>query len=168
MIEAARAALGGKAAVAVGAAGAARGRRAGREPRSRSNLPVLATPLVGRDAELAEVVALLEQPAARLVTLTGLGGTGKSRLALEAATTRAGGRTRRRTSSTSSPVQSPELVGSAIADVLGVREAPNRPLAAVIAERLADRTTLIVLDNFEQRARRVRRSSASCSTRRRA
>ena len=87
MIEAARAALGGAA-----------GRPRGRGPRSptrsapprravTSNLPVLATPLVGRDDELAAVSALLEQPAVRLVTLTGLGGTGKTRLALEAATT---------------------------------------------------------------------------------
>ena len=44
----------------------------------------------------------------------------------------------------------PDLVGSAIADVLGVREAPNRPLSAAIAERLGDEPTLIVLDNFEE------------------
>ena len=48
------------------------------------------------------------------------------------------------------PVQDPQLVGSAIADVLGVREAPDRPLAETIAERLGDRPTLLVLDNFEQ------------------
>jgi predicted ATPase len=113
-----------------------------------SNLPQFATPLVGRDDELAEVVALLQQPAARLVTLIGFGGTGKSRLAIEAATSVQPDYAETYVVDLS-PVQGPDLVGSAIADVLGVREAPNRPLSAVIAERLADKPTLIVLDNFE-------------------
>jgi predicted ATPase len=115
----------------------------------RSNVPVLATPLVGREEELAAITALLRQPTARLVTLTGLGGTGKTRLALEAATT-----LQQEFEGVFfadlSPVRDPELVGSAIADVLGVRDTPDRPLAEAIAERLAGASTLLVLDNFEQ------------------
>src|SRR5262245_55289748 len=147
MIEAALGALGGKSAAAVGAAPAL-AEPAPAAPAVTSNLPKAATHLVGREDEMAEVVALLEQPAVRLITLTGLGGTGKSRLALEVATTA-------RESFAEdylvdlSPVHNPDLVGSAIADVLGVREAPNRALSAVIAERLADRPTLIVLDHLE-------------------
>jgi len=147
MIEAARAALGGKPAAADNAT-ATLEEHAPAAPAATSNLPAPATHLVGREAELGEVVAMLEQPAVRLITLTGLGGTGKSRLALEVATS-----VRQAFPEDYlvelSPVHNPELVGSAIAEVLGVREAPGRPLSAVIAERLADQPALIVLDNFE-------------------
>src|SRR5262245_59647490 len=84
MIEAARAALGGKAAAAAGTAPLEDAPASA--PATTSNLPAPATHLVGREAELGEVVGLLEQQAVRLITLTGLGGTGKSRLALEVAT----------------------------------------------------------------------------------
>ncbi len=124
-------------------------RPAGAPPPPRSNLPHFDTPLVGRDEELAAVLALLHQASARLITLTGLGGTGKSRLALEAATT-----LRDEYDAAYfvdlAPVQDPQLVASAIAGVLGVRDSPDRPLVEAIAERLADTTTLLVLDEFEQ------------------
>ncbi len=147
MIEAARAALGGSAsAISVGTALLADAPPA---VEAEPSLPVFATPLIGRDDELAQVTSLLAEPAARLVTLTGLGGTGKTRLALEAATTFQDDDTQAYFVDLA-PVQDPDLVGSAIADVLGVREAPNLPLADAIAERLADRKTLLVLDHFEQ------------------
>jgi non-specific serine/threonine protein kinase len=148
MIEAARAALGGMSAPATAGAPALLEDAAPAAPAATSNLTAPQAALVGRDAELTELVALLGQPAVRLVTLTGLGGTGKSRLALEAATT-----LQEEFAETYlvdlSPVQSAELVGSAIAEVLGVRETPGGSLPAAVAERLADRATLIVLDNFE-------------------
>jgi predicted ATPase/predicted Ser/Thr protein kinase/Tfp pilus assembly protein PilF len=148
MIEAARAAL-GSAPAAAPVAAAAIVVPVEPPPAPTSNLPHFDTPLVGRDEELAAVQALLRQPAARLVTLIGLGGTGKSRLALEAATT-----LRDEYDAAYfvdlAPVQDPELVASAIAGVLGVRDTPNQPLVAAIAERLADSTTLLVLDEFEQ------------------
>src|SRR5262245_15796708 len=142
MIEAARAALGGKSVAPADSGEALVEEPAPAAAAVTSNLPEAATALVGREAEMADVVALLEQPAARLVTLTGLGVAGNALLALEVATAM------RETFAEDylvdlSPVHHPSLVGSAIADVLGVREAPNRPMSAVIAERLADRPTLI-------------------------
>jgi predicted ATPase len=114
---------------------------------SRSNLPALATPIVGREEELASVTALLRRPAVRLATLTGLGGTGKTRLALEAATALKDDFDEALFVDLA-PVQDPQLVGSAIADVIGVRETPDRPLAAALGEWLGDRSALLVLDNF--------------------
>ena len=147
MIEAARAALGGP--ISVGGPGSAPvgevARAAAAPP--RSNLPVPETPLVGRDEELEAVSVLLGGRSVRLVTLTGLGGIGKSRLAIEAA--------RVLTAELGeaylvdlSPVQDPELVGSAIAEVLGVRQTPGQPLATAIAERLGDGQALLLLDDF--------------------
>jgi non-specific serine/threonine protein kinase len=147
MIEAARAALGrSAAAMSRKAASAAAAPAAPAQP--RSNLPEPPTPIVGREEELAAVIGLLRDPLIHMVTLTGLGGTGKTRLALET------GATLRPDYDTVyfvdfAPVKDPSLVSSAIADVLGVRETPDRPLAAAIAERLGDRPTLLLLDNFD-------------------
>jgi non-specific serine/threonine protein kinase len=146
MIEAARAALGGRLATG-SRTFAAEAPPAPAGPVSRSNLPVLRTPLIGRDDELEAVIALLRLPAVRLVTLTGLGGTGKTRLALEAAT-----RLQDEFAEVAlvdlSPVRDPQLVGSAIADALGIRETPGRPLSAAIAERVGDEQMLLGLDDF--------------------
>jgi non-specific serine/threonine protein kinase len=146
MIEAARAALGGSvAAMSAKAASAVVSPSAPAQP--RSNLPVPPTPIVGREEELGAVTALLGDPAARIVTLTGIGGTGKTRLALEAASSLQSGYANVFFIDFA-PVKDPGLVGSAVAEVLGVRETPDRPLAAAIAERLGDRPTLLLLDNF--------------------
>jgi predicted ATPase/tRNA A-37 threonylcarbamoyl transferase component Bud32 len=145
MIEAARAALGGPAAAPSAGPTVLPEAPASEAPK----LPVVATPLVGREAELAEVTSLIEQPAARLVTLTGLGGTGKTRLALEAVTTMQDAFGAAYFVELVS-VHDPNLVGSAIADSLGVRESPSTPLVEAIARHLEDAPTLIVLDHFEQ------------------
>jgi predicted ATPase len=111
-------------------------------------LPVPLTPLMGREAELAEVVGLLGRPETRLVTITGPGGIGKTRLALEAAA---------RVADAGevcfvdlSSITDPALVPSVIAGALGMRLEGTRPALDVLADRLADRRMLLLLDNFEQ------------------
>ena len=144
MIEAARAALGGRMASGARTFVA----EVSEAPTtSHSEIPVLLTPLIGRDDELESVLALLRQPAVRLVTLTALGGTGKTRLALEVGT-KAAEYFDEALFVDVAPVQDPNLVGSAIAGVLGVRETPDRPLSEAIAERIGDARMLIVIDDF--------------------
>jgi predicted ATPase/class 3 adenylate cyclase len=113
-----------------------------------SNLPLQLTSFVGREEEIAEVERLLDQT--RLLTLTGPGGSGKTRLALQAA-----GRllTRFRDGSCFvdlSPVTDPALVPAAVAGALGVPEDPARPILDEVKEHLRDRELLGVVDNFEQ------------------
>jgi len=113
-----------------------------------NNLPVQLTSFVGRELEVAAVGALLDR--ARLVTLTGPGGTGKTRLALQVAAERL---SRYRDGAffvELAPITDPGLVVSAIAGVLGVREAADRSLAETLGEALRDQEILLVLDNFEQ------------------
>ena len=113
----------------------------------RSNLPVPLTSFVGREHELADVQRLLER--ARLVTLIGAGGTGKTRLMLEVAE-RVAGRF-------GDGVWLAELaalgdageVGPEIARALGVSELPGRPALDVVAEFIASKELLLVLDNAE-------------------
>jgi predicted ATPase len=112
-------------------------------------LPTAATAIVGREHELADVTALLRDPAVRLVTLTGLGGTGKTRLGVAAAAT---------VSSEFdlvafidlAPVQDPGFVPTAVAQALGVRESANQSALEAVRDRLGGRSALLVLDNFEQ------------------
>jgi predicted ATPase len=106
----------------------------------QSNLPVQPTPLIGRDAELAEVLGLLRQ--SRLVTLTGAGGSGKTRLALQAAAHLAEEFRHGVWWVGLAAVHDSDLVEQAIAQVLGAKD----PLP----EFLAGRSTLLLLDNFEQ------------------
>jgi predicted ATPase/class 3 adenylate cyclase len=106
------------------------------------NLPVQPTPLVGRERELAELGELLQQH--RLVTLTGPGGSGKTRLALQAAAERVEDFADGVWFVSLAAVREPELVESTIAQVVGVMEPQT------IAEHFMNKRTLVVLDNFEQ------------------
>jgi predicted ATPase/class 3 adenylate cyclase len=113
-----------------------------------SNLPPQLTSFVGREEEVAEVERLLGQT--RLLTLTGPGGSGKSRLALRVAGELL---TRFRDGSCFvdlSPVIDPTLVPAAMANALGVPEAAGRPILDEVKEHLRDRELLQVIDNFEQ------------------
>jgi predicted ATPase/DNA-binding SARP family transcriptional activator len=117
--------------------------------RSTRPLPVPPTPLVGRRLELAAVAALFRDEGARLVTLTGPGGTGKTRLAIEAAHSLEAELRDGAAFVSLAPVSSPELLVTTIAEALEVREG-GRPLADSVIDHLRERRLLLVLDNFEQ------------------
>jgi predicted ATPase/DNA-binding SARP family transcriptional activator len=121
------------------------------EPPTRTTqpLPVPPTPLVGRRLELAAVSALFRDEGARLVTLTGPGGTGKTRLALAVAQALEPELRDGALFVSLAPVSDPKLLVPTIAEALGVREG-DRSLAAGISEHLRERRLLLVLDNFEQ------------------
>ena len=120
-----------------------------REVRARRHLPAPQTQLVGRQRELAELGSFLRRQSPRLVTLTGTGGIGKTRLALQAAHDLADAFDDGVFFVDLAPLREPELVPSALADVLGVEEQPGRPLLATLEAHLQERRVLLLLDNFE-------------------
>jgi predicted ATPase/class 3 adenylate cyclase len=113
-----------------------------------NNLPTQLTSFVGREHEVAEVVRLIE--TARLVTLTGPGGTGKTRLSLQVAAETAGDQADGATFVALAAVSDPDLVTSAIATTLGLPDAGGRPLRDRLVDYLRGLQHLLVLDNFEQ------------------
>lgn len=115
-----------------------------------NNLPQALTPLIDRADELAAVGALLGRGGARIVTLTGPGGIGKSRLALQAAAEALDAFPDGAWFVPLAAVKDPALVLPALATALGVREGGGEPLAATVAAHLAGRRLLAVLDNVEQ------------------
>ncbi|MDQ3992623.1 MAG: hypothetical protein M3229_03085, partial [Actinomycetota bacterium] len=108
----------------------------------QTNLPTPPNPLVGRKKELVEVVRLLTRGRARVVTLTGPGGTGKTRFAVAAAEESVEAFADGVWFVDLSPVRDPALVLSTIAAALGAR--------VDLAEHIGDRAQLLVLDNLEQ------------------
>jgi predicted ATPase/class 3 adenylate cyclase len=114
-----------------------------------TNLPAQATPLVGRDRELEAVRALLLAEDARMVTLTGPGGTGKTRLALQVAADAVDQFPDGVYGVLLAPVTDPEVVPLELARVLGIDEMPTQPIIEALKAGLAGRRTLIVFDNFE-------------------
>jgi predicted ATPase/class 3 adenylate cyclase len=114
----------------------------------RTNLPSHRTSFVGRAREIADVEELLG--ATRLLTLTGPGGTGKTRLAVHVAWERLDRHRDGAYLVDLSPVTEPGLVLPEIARALRVREAPGLDLAAALTEHLRDLELLLLLDNLEQ------------------
>jgi predicted ATPase/class 3 adenylate cyclase len=106
----------------------------------QANLPVQPTPLVGREAELAQVLALLRE--SRLVTLTGAGGSGKTRLALQAAAELVEEFKDGVWWVSLAALRDPKLVEPTIAQVVGAKEE--------LQEHIGDRRMLLLLDNLEQ------------------
>ncbi len=116
-------------------------------PAYRTNLPILLTSFVGRQRELDELRRLMR--TSRLLTLTGTGGSGKTRLAkqlaVEVADEVAGGAWFVELA----PVSDPRLVARAVANTLDVEEQPGRPLIETLVEHCAERAMLLLLDNCE-------------------
>ena len=113
------------------------------------NLPVQPTRLLGREQEVTEVRGLI-QNGARLVTLTGPGGTGKTRLSLQVGAELVDQFDDGVFLVELAPLTDPSLVPSTIAQVLGVQDVSGRPVLDGLKEYLRSRSLLLVLDNFEQ------------------
>jgi predicted ATPase/DNA-binding SARP family transcriptional activator len=116
----------------------------------RHNLPAPLTSFVGREDELADIAELLR--AHRLVTLTGVGGAGKTRLALEAATRQVGAWTGGVWLVDLTAHADPRATTSAVAGALGVRDRPDVSAREGLVEHLRNEELLIVLDNCEHLA----------------
>ncbi|WP_354496777.1 DUF4062 domain-containing protein [Mycetocola sp. 2940] len=117
--------------------------------RANAPLPSPLTGLIGRDADVEAVEALLARESVRLVTLTGPGGIGKTRLAIAVAA-RYGHRTDEETAFVDlSTLDDPSLVPQAIADAVGVSNTGDEPLEAKLKSALRPRRMTMILDNFE-------------------
>jgi predicted ATPase/class 3 adenylate cyclase len=116
---------------------------------SNTNLPAEATTFIGRERELAEMSAALGRDDVRLLTLTGAGGSGKTRLSLRLAAEYVEYFKNGVFVVSLAPVSDPQRVLEVIADTLGAREAPAEALADRLRRHLEGKHVLLVLDNFE-------------------
>src|SRR5215207_4126190 len=118
--------------------------------RQPNNLPAQPTALIGREDELTTLREMVVTPDARLISLTGPGGTGKTRLALQAAAESLDAFPDGVWFVPLAPMSDPALIPEAIATALGVRQVPGEQVLARLTEHLRSRHTLLVLDNLEQ------------------
>jgi predicted ATPase/class 3 adenylate cyclase len=116
-------------------------------PRLLNNLPSQVSSFVGRASELVEIRELVT--TCRLVTLTGPGGVGKTRLGLQVAAELLDGSGDGVWFADLAPLQEPDLVAVTVASVLGIPESPSRPAIDALAEAVGQRSLLVMLDNCE-------------------
>jgi predicted ATPase/class 3 adenylate cyclase len=114
------------------------------------NVPESPTTFVGREAQIAGVCQLLVRAGTRVVTLTGPGGIGKTRLSLEVVRGVLGEFPAGVLQVALAPVSDPSLVMATIAQVLDVPLSAGRPALDIVKARIGDERMLLVLDNFEQ------------------
>ena len=118
-------------------------------PRSWALLPVPATSFLAREREVAEVSTLLSRDDVRLLTLTGPGGVGKTRLAIAVANALKPSVPGGVAFVALAPVRTADLVASAVAHVLGVGESSDEHALAALVSSLRAESMLLVIDNFE-------------------
>ena len=116
-------------------------------PKPPHNLPGQVSAFIGREAELAEVRRLIT--AFRLVTLTGSGGVGKTRLGLQAAAGLLDASGDGVWFADLAPLHDPDLVAGTVASVLGIPEDPGRTTVSTLVEAVGERSMLVLLDNCE-------------------
>ena len=118
--------------------------------RRPNNLPTQASTFIGRDAEVQEIRDRIERESVRLLTLTGPGGTGKTRLALRVAADAIDRFDHGVFFIDLSAVRDTQAVLASIARTIGVTEIPDQPLLPELERQLEHERVLLVLDNFEQ------------------
>ena len=116
-------------------------------PKLRNNLPAQVSSFIGRDGELAAVRRLIG--TSRLVTLTGSGGAGKTRLGLQAAAGLLDGSGDGVWFVDLAPLHDADLVAATVASVLGIHPNPGQPLTGTLVEAVGQRSLLVLLDNCE-------------------
>jgi predicted ATPase/DNA-binding CsgD family transcriptional regulator len=120
------------------------------QTRQRHNIPAQPTALIGRAREVAMARQLLQHADVRLLTITGPGGVGKTRLAIQVAADLLDEYTDGVYFVSLAPMSDPQLVVPTIAQTLGLREVGNRSFYDLLQEYLLDKQLLLLLDNFEQ------------------